>query len=222
MEKFFLTAQPRTELGKQNLALRDNRMIPAVLYGHGIDNQNLSVSDSDFRKVFAKAEQSGLIELTIGSAKPTMVIVHDLQRDPLTQEVSHIDFYQVKMDEKLTATVSLEFVGESRAEKELGANIVKSHDDVEIECLPTNLVQHLTVDLSMLNEIGDAIRYSDIKLPDGIDLVSEPDTVIVSVQEAKQVEEETPAEEVSVENVEVEKKGKKEEETEPTEEAKSE
>jgi large subunit ribosomal protein L25 len=211
MEKYILNAQPRTELGKQNLNLRNNRMIPAVVYGHGADNHNVTVSEPEFRAVFAKAEQSGLIELTIGDAKESvLVLIHDLQRDPLSQEVQHVDFYRVKQGEKLTATVSLEFIGESPAEKELGGNLVTSQDSVEIECLPKDLVQHLQVDLSKLKEFGDAIHYSDLEVSDGIEIIGEPETVIVSVQEPRKVEEETPAETPDVDSVEVEKKGKQE------------
>lgn len=214
MEKFTLTAQLREQLGKQVESLRDNRMIPAVLYGHGVANKNLVMAEPEFRAVFAKAEQSGLIELNTGDGRVATVLIHDVQRNPLTQEVQHVDFYEVKMTEKLTATVSLEFVGESPAEKALGGNIVTTQDSVEIECLPKDLVQHLTVDLSKLVEFGDMIRYSDIELPDGVELVGDPETVVVIAQEPSKVEEEAPVAVADVSQVEVEKKGKKEDEPE--------
>lgn len=215
MEKYTLTVQPRTELGKKNLGLRNSRMIPAVVYGHGAENENVAMAEPEFRSVFARAEQSGLIELTIGDAKePVLVLVHDLQRDPLSQEVQHVDFYRVKLGEKLTATVTLEFVGESAAEKELGGNLIKSQDSVEIECLPKDLVQHLQVDLSKLAAFGDVVHYSDIQTPEGVEIVGDSETVIVSVQEPKKIEEEAPAEEASVDDVEVEKKGKQDDESE--------
>lgn len=211
MEKFTLTAQLREQLGKQVASLRDNRMIPAVLYGHGVENKNLVLAEPEFRAVFAKAEQSGLIELNTGDGRVATVLVQDVQRNPLTQEVQHVDFYEVKMTEKLTATVSLEFVGESPAENALGGNIVTTQDSVEIECLPKDLVQHLTVDLSKLVEFGDMIRYSDIALPAGVEIVGDADTVVVLVQEPSKVEEE-PVVVADVASVEVEKKGKKEDE----------
>lgn len=212
MEKYTLSASLRSELGKKNEAVRNNFMVPAVVYGHGVTNQNIVVSAADFRNVFAKAEHSGLIDLTVDGSSPVAVLVQDLQRNPLTHDVTHVDFYQVRMDEKLTATVTLEFVGESRTEKELGGNVVRTHDSVEIECLPKDLVQNLEVDLSLLKEFGDALRYSDIKVPAGVKILGDEDTVVASAQAPQEIEEDTAAPVVDVNAVEVEKKGKKDEE----------
>lgn len=185
--------------------------IPAIMYGKGIDNKIIKVAKNEFEKVFSAAGESNLIDLEIDSEK-SKVLVKDTQKDVLKHTVSHIDFYQVNMKEKLTTEIPLNFVGEPKAVKELNAMFTKDIDAVEVSCLPTDLVDHIDVDVSGLVNYDDSIRLSDIILPKGIELEAEfLDTIVASVREPRKVEEEAPVE-TEEEKKEEGKEEKKEEE----------
>ncbi len=182
-EAIKLTARPRQSVSDLK------EMIPAVMYGSGIDNTSLSVKRLEFEQVFTKSGESGLISLTIdGQDYP--VIVKDFQVDPVRQRIIHIDFFKLNMNEKVVAEVNLEFVGESPAVKAHGGIVVHNFNSLEIECLPKDLVQKVEVDLSPLVEIGDAIHVSDIVLPAGIIFKNDSTDMVVHVIEPKKVVEE--------------------------------
>ena len=210
-----IEAKIRKELGKKTKKLRKNNFLPAVLYGHGIKNISLSLNYNSFDKVFSKAGESSLIDLKIDNKNPVKVLVHDIQKNPVTGFYIHVDFYQVKMTEKITTEVELEFIGESKAVKEQGGILVKSLDKVEIECLPKDLIQSIQVDISHLNNFNDMIRIADLKLPAGIEIKEKMDEVVALVQPPRTEEElkrlEEKPEEAKVEEVE-EVKAKVEEE----------
>lgn len=186
-----LNAEPRASQEK----LEPN-FIPAVLYGKGVENKNLKVKKIDFDKVFSSAGESTLIELLAGNEAGVKVLVKDIQRDVLKNFVTHIDFYQVNMKEKIHAEVPLRFVGESKAVKELGGVLIKDISAVEVECLPGDLVDHLEVDIAVLVTFDDAIRTNDLKLPAGVVLVHHTNDVVAAVKEPK-VEAEPVAEAVA-------------------------
>ncbi len=218
METISLNVKTRSLMGKKAAALRAASLVPGVIYGHGSDNQFVEVPAVTFDKIFAKAGESSLVDLAVDDKAPFKVLIHDVQRDPVTSTVSHVDFYQVKMTEKLTAHIPLVLTGESKAVKESGGVIVKTLDSVTVECLPQDLVHEILVDISKLENFDDAIHIEDLAVPQGIEIKSEGNEMIVTVK-APRTEEEvaadlaTPASEASVEAVEVEKKGKKEEES---------
>jgi len=209
-----LAVQVRTVFGKKADKLRDQDLIPGVVYGQNSENISISVPAREFKKVFQAAGESSLIDLKIGD-KDSTVLVHDIQRDPITGEFIHVDFYRVSMTKKLTAVTPLVFTGESKAVKELGAILLKSLDHVTIECLPKDLVHEIVIDLNQLENIDDSVRLSGIVVPDGVTIIGESGTVVVSVQPPRKLEDiaadeaTTPTADVSA--VEVEKKGKKEE-----------
>ena len=116
--------------------------IPAVLYGKGITSQSLKIKKIDFDKIFALAGESNLIDLNLG-ADSVKVLVKDLQRDVIKNYFTHVDFYQVNMKEKITAEIPLHFKGESKAIKELGGMLMKEVHELTVECLPSDLVDHL-------------------------------------------------------------------------------
>ncbi len=174
-----LAAEPRDKKDKFG-----PEFIPAVLYGKGVENQNLKIKKSDFEKVFVKSGESNLIEL----ATPTgavKVLVKDFTRDALKNFFTHIDFYQVNMKEKITTEIPLHFIGESKAIKELGGALIKDMNAIEVECLPGDLVDHIDVDISVLNTYDDAIRVNDLKLPQGLALVHHTNEVVAAVMEPK-------------------------------------
>lgn len=174
-----LVVKTRETLGKKVKALRKEGFIPAELYGHGLANVHLSVPAKEFTKVFKAAGKSTVVTLAIDKEKKP-AIIHDVVRDALTNEVAHIDFYQVRMDEKIKAKVPLEFVGIAPAIKSLQAVVNKSMTAIEVEALPNDLPHSITVDLSVLDELNKSIYVHDLKLPKGVKVLVEGETAIAT------------------------------------------
>lgn len=218
MENLKITAKVRKELGKKVKLLRENKSIPAVLYGHGIKNIPLIINYNTFEKVYREVGESSLIDLVIDKNAPVKVLIQDLQKDPVNDKIFHVDFHQVKMTEKITTEINLKFIGESRAVKELGGVMVKSLDRIKIECLPNDLIHEIVVDVSSLNTFEDIIRVKDLIKPETITIKEKPEEVVVLVQPPRTEEELKSLEEKPEEKVEevekVEEKEKKEGEEE--------
>ena len=189
--KVQLNAQLRSESNGKANSIRTAGFIPAVIYGFSKANQNIKVKKHDFEKVFAVAGEFNLVDLKIDEAQPIKVIIKDIQRNSLNDGIIHIDFYQVDMAKKITTEIPLNFVGETKAVKELGGTLVKNMDTVEVECLPGDLVSHIDVDISVLADFGQFIRLHDLVLPKGITLAQETNEAVVGVEETK-VEVEAP------------------------------
>lgn len=207
-----LTVQKREIFGKKTKALRGQGFVPAELYGHGLNNLHLMVLAKEFSKVFKESGESTLIKLKVDKDKELNefnVLIHDFQKNPLTDEFSHIDFYSVKMDEKIITNVPLEFIGEAPAVKEQGGILVKAMQEVEIEALPADLPHHINVDISSIKEIGNSVFIKDLDFGKGVKVLVEPETVVATVTELAKEEEIKP--EVKVEDIKVESEEKKKE-----------
>lgn len=207
-----LMVQKREIFGKKTASLKKRGLIPAELYGHGLANLHLAVVAKDFLKVFKKAGESTLVKLKIENEKENNefnVLIHDFQKNYLTDEFSHIDFYSVKMDEKITTSVLLEFIGEAPAVKEMGGTLVKAMQEVEIEALPADLPHHISVDVSSIKKIGDSIFIKDLDFGNGVKVLIDLETVVATVTEL--AKEEEIKSEISVESVKVEGEEKKKE-----------
>lgn len=176
-----LKATVRNEENGKSKKIRKAGFVPAVIYGAGAQSQSVKVKESDFKRVFNLAGEAHLIDLAIDDKPSTKVIIKDIQKDFLKDNVIHIDFYQVDMKEKITTEIPLNFIGESKAVKELGGTLIKSIDSINVECLPGDLVDKIDVDLSSLNNFHDFIRLNDLKAPQGIELVSHSDEIVVSI-----------------------------------------
>lgn len=168
--------------------LRSEGLIPAVLYGRGISNMDLSVEKLAFERVYAQAGESAIVELEVDGVKQN-VLVYEVQTEPISGAFSHIDFYQVRMDEEVEANIPLEFVGESDAVKALGGTLVKSMDEVLVSCLPGDLPQHIEVDLSSLKTFEDHITIGDLKVSAKVKFVQEKETIVAGVSAPRSEEE---------------------------------
>lgn len=167
----------------------DKDIIPAVIYGHGIDSQSLKLNKIKFEKIFDEAGESNLISLNFGG-EDMKVLVKDTQRNVLNHSITHVDFYKVNMKEKVVAEIPLNYIGESKAVKEFGGMLNMDLDAVEVECLPGDLVDHIDVDISVLATFDDAIRIADLKLPANVVATANPEEMVASVKEPKVIEEE--------------------------------
>ncbi len=175
-----LKAEAREITGKKVKNLRNSGLIPAVLYGKGIDSVNISVSGKEMNKALKEAGETTLLSLKLGNKKHN-VLIHDLTRDPLTSEITHVDFFEVRMDQKMKANVPLVFVGESLAVKADGGVLVKPLQEIELEALPQDLPKEISVDISALATFEDKIHVKDLKVAGSIKILSNPDEVVASV-----------------------------------------
>jgi large subunit ribosomal protein L25 len=163
--------------------------LPAILYGQEMKPQNIQIKANDFQKIYESAGEAALIDLSIDGAEPIKTLIKDVQKENIRGKFIHADFYAVNMKKKISVEIPLNFIGESKAEKEMGGTLVKSMETIHINCLPSDLVEHIDVDLSVLTNFHDTIQAGSIKLPENIELVTHPHDVIVNVIEPK-VEEE--------------------------------
>lgn len=175
-----LKAIIRTEIGKKANKLRSQDLIPAVMYGNKIAAENIAVNYNEFKKVYAKAGESALVELEV-SGKKLNVLIHDIQLAPMSGKVTHIDFFQVNMKEEVETEIPLEFVGEAAAVKALGGVLVKNLDAISVKCLPSDLPEKYEIDLSMLATFDDVIAVKDLKISDKIEIMIDGETVIAMV-----------------------------------------
>ena len=193
---------------KQSLEeLRKTDKVPAVFYGKGVESTPIILSYSEFKKVWKKAGSSALIVLE-GVGEEKEAVIKDLDIHPVSSQVRHIDFYIIERGKLMEASVSLEFVGESPAVKNLGGILVKVLHELKIEVLPKDLPQQIEVDISQLDELNSQIAVKDLKLPEGVNPLDDPEEVVAAVSEAQEELEEV--EPTSIEDVEIEQKGKKE------------
>ncbi len=191
--------------------LRQQGLIPGEVYGHNKKNVHVIISKVDFEKLFNQAGESNLIMLTIDEAKAFNVLIKDIQLDAVTDQVMHVDFYIVKMDEKLSTDLPLEFIGVAKAVKELGGILVRSLSQVPITCLPKDLVAKVEIDISPLDDFGKVITIGDINWPAGIEVLLEKDVPICLVQQPRvEAKPETEAETTEAEGTKSDAAEKKE------------
>lgn len=197
MAQLEIEASKREVAGKKVRFLRRAGMTPAALYGHGIESVPIQVDTKLLEQSLAKAGKTDLIALKIDNSKaPSNVLVREVQRTPITRELLHVNFYQVRMTEKIKAEVPLVLHGEAPALKVKGNMILHLLDSLLIEALPGDLPHSLEVDLSILEETDQAIYVKDIPLNAKIALLSDPEQMVVKVAGTAKAE---------VEEVEVEK-----------------
>mgnify|MGYP001764461824 CR=1 FL=1 len=155
-----ITLQAQNRESKEKVAAD---MISGVIYGPGFANKSLKFKKNEFDKVFETAGESNLITLNIEGEKPLSVLVKDVQRDSLKGFIIHVDLYKVDMSKKIVTHIPLHFSGESKAVKELGGMLDKNLHEIEVECLPNDLVDHIEVDISVLNTFDDVIEVKNLK-----------------------------------------------------------
>jgi large subunit ribosomal protein L25 len=182
MPEFVVAAQSRTENGKSsNRRLRSRGLIPGIVYGAGREAVSVAVSPSDISDVLRSAAgENTLFDLEIGGER-RKVILKEFQREPLKGELLHADFFEVALDKPIEIDVQLELVGTPVGVKNQGGILDFITRDLQVECLPTDIPEKISVDVSDL-ELGKLLRVSDVRLPsDRITLLTDPDVVVVHV-----------------------------------------
>ena len=203
-----LSAQPRTVQGKQVKQLRQEGWVPGVMYGHSFEPMSLQFEERKLGRLLAHVSGSQLISIQVADQKePEMALLRDVQRDVIKGTILHVDFYRVRMTERLTAEIPLAIVGESPVLRQHEGILLQGVSTIEVECLPGDLVDEIAVDLSDLEEIGQGVYVRDLAIPSGIEVLTDPDEMIVrlvALAEEEVIEEILEEElELGVEEIEV-------------------
>ncbi len=211
-DEILLTAQPRELIGKQVKQLRRNGIIPAVVYGSHLPKPlSLKIEEKALLTVVAKAGRNRLIRLSL-DGEQRVVLTRDVQRNPITGRLVHVDFQEVSMTEKITSQVPLVLVGASPAVARGEGLLIHGIDVVEIRALPMDLPSSIQADVSGLTDLNQAISVGDLRVNDKIEILTPRDEMVAKVVPVKEevITEEVPA--AAAAEVEVIGKGKKEEE----------
>lgn len=205
MRELILTAKVRQNLGKKTKTLRKKGLLPAVVYGPKTKAIPLELDYQNFEKVYKEAGESSLIYLEIdpstrssaeahsktsGQKQKIPVLIHEIQRDPLTEKFLHVDFYQPLLTDEVEAKVPLIFEGQAPAVKELGGTLIKNISELEVKALPQNLPKEIKVDVGLLKAFENHIFIKDLKLPKEIKILKNPDEILAWVVPLEKVEEE--------------------------------
>ncbi|MBU4351099.1 50S ribosomal protein L25 [Candidatus Parcubacteria bacterium] len=210
-----LKAKTRSVYGRKTESLRNEGKLPAVLYGPGLkENLDLEIDTKEFIKVFQETGRTSFLQLEVEDSN-FLVLVNNIQKDPLTLSLSHIDFYQPAATKEIKVRVPLVFIGEAGAVKNLGGTLVKNIQEIQVQALPQNLPHEIKVNLAILNELEKSILVQDLEIPPLVKILKNPEEIIVQVMASEEIEEELakPVEE-KIDQVGVVEKEKKEKEPE--------
>lgn len=214
MEKVVLKAEKRNVVGKQVKALRREGKLPGVIYGRHVEPIAISLEAHSTGLAMTKLTSSSLVTINV-DGKEYPALVRDRQRDYIKGNLTHVDFLAVDLNEKIRTFVGVHYVGVSGAVKDYNGVLVHNLEQLEVECLPTDLPERIDIDISVLAKIGDGIRVHDVKISDKVRIVTDGDEMVAVVTLAKDETTEdvaaVPGAEVAAPELSVER-GKKEEE----------
>ena len=210
MDSITLEVQPRNKDLKAKDLRRDN-LIPVEFYGRGVENQSFQVDYQTFRRLYRKAGNNTIISLKSAGEDEINALVHKVDYHPVTDLITHVEFINVRKGEAITTTVELAFEGVAPAVKELGGTFNAHMNEVEIKCLPKDLIHGITVNIESLVDFHTYIRVKGLSVPAGIELLADPEDVVAAVSPPREEEpEEAPAEEAATATSEVDAEKKEE------------
>lgn len=222
MKRETLAAEKRTVTGKQVKKLRREGIVPANIYGKAFESTSIQLPAKEFEAIYTKVHETGLVDLTVGKDTHP-VLIHNVQRNPISLTPIHVDFYKVNLKEKVKTSIPVVPVGEAKAEKDKIGALMQSLNEVEVEALPTDLPEKIEVNVEHLAEIDAHILVSDLKVPTGVEILTEPESTVFRVTElVSQEAEELEAQEAAEAEAASEEAGEAKAEEETTEEAASE
>lgn len=191
MDTVELEVQPRNRDMKAS-DLRAQNLIPAEYYGRGVENKTLQMDYQSFRRIYRTAGGNTIITLKINGKEEISVLAHDVQYDPITDSIVHVDFANVRMGEVLQTQVPLEFVGIAPAVKELSGTLTTNTTEVEVKCLPKDLIRSIEVSIESLVDFQSYVRVKDLIVPDTIEILNDPEEVVAAVVAPREEVEEEP------------------------------
>lgn len=191
MKKYTLSAKMREQTGRKVKNLRHAGTLPASVYGNGLKSLSIEVDTASFKSVFSHAGETGVVELSVdGVVKP--VLIHNIQVDPVSSEILHVEFYQVNLKEKVKTKVPVVLIGEAPIVLSKTGVLLTLLLEVEVEALPNDLPEKIEVDTSILNSLDQEILVSDLTIPSGVTILTEPGVGVVKATAivSKEAEEE--------------------------------
>ncbi|MDP2631282.1 MAG: 50S ribosomal protein L25 [Candidatus Uhrbacteria bacterium] len=188
MDQKSIQATPRELAGRKTDALRAEGKVPAVMYGFETEPINIELDRNQLDKLYTSAGYSTVINLTIGDALHN-VLIAEIQRDPLTDFITHADFRRIDMNKKIEATIAIVTIGVAPAVKEAGGTLVTPIEEVEVLALPTALVREIQVDISGLKTFEDTIHVRDLIIPEGIEVLTDLGRTVALVQAPRKEED---------------------------------
>ena len=189
MDALKLSAEPRERGKGYAKQLRKQGIVPAVMYGRDAKTQMLQIEAKTLTKVLSVAGSHQLISIQVGDNSPVMALAREIQQDYIRHEYTHVDFYMVKMDEKVNASVPLLLVGESPAVINEGGILTQGLDQLDIECLPGDLISTIEVNVEGLLEFNDSILVSALQVPDTVTVLSDPESMVAKIEAPRKAEE---------------------------------
>ncbi len=218
-----LEVKTRDKAKKKLKEYRQKGIIPAILYGKNIKNVNLWLDLMNFNKVFQEVGENTILNLIVDKKKSVPVLIHDIQYDYISNKPIHVDFFQVKMDEKIETEVPLEFTDEAPAVKELGGVLVVNINEIPVRCLPSDIPSKFILSLKTLKTFEDRLLVKDIKFDKNkVEILMEDENIIALVSPPRSQEELEALEEKVEEDVTQVKEADKKEEVSETKENKKE
>lgn len=186
---YSIAAEPRELLAKRTKQLRRQGYVSGVVYGHKVDPQNVQIARKDFEHTYLRAGSTNLIDLSVGNGTPRKVFIHEVVRDPINYQLTHVDFLAVNLREAMTMNVPVVLVGESPIVNANEGLLLQQLDHVSVNALPTDIPSVLEVDISGLEEIDQAVHVSDITIPDKVTLLTHAEEVVAKISAMPVVEE---------------------------------
>jgi len=198
MDKVVLDVQARDKGLKAKELLRRN-LIPAEFYGKGVNNKSFQIDYQSFRKAYNAAGGNTIMEINIEDKEKINVLVHDVETDPVTDKYIHIDLINVKMDQAIHTNIPLNFVGTSLAVKDENGIFMAQISEIEVKCLPKDLVHNIDVNIESIVDFTVHICVSDLNVPKGMEVLNNPEDVVAMVAPPRKEEVDLPVGDVETE-----------------------
>lgn len=176
-----LNVRPREVLGKKVKALRREGLTPANIYGHNVDSVAVQVTNDDLRNIIKTAGRNDIVYLMLDGEEARPAFVRDIQRNPVTDRILHVDFLQISLKEKVRLEVPIHLTGTSPAVDTFGGILVASLDRILVEALPTDVPSQIEIDVTILDQIDASLHVKDLQLPEGVEVLTDGELVIAKV-----------------------------------------
>lgn len=183
MQKYKLKANKRSVLGRKVKNLRQEGKLPGNIYGRKVKSQAVEVDLKEFKKIYDQAGETSIVDLNLSDKDSRSILIHNVQMDYLTQTPLHADFYQVDLKQKIKSVIPLKLEGVSPAVEQKKGMILQTLNEVEVEALPTDLPESLTIDISTLTEVDQELKVVDLKHSPAVVILTDGQLQVVKVGE---------------------------------------
>ena len=220
MEENVVEATPREAQRKKSRFLRRKGLTPANIYGANMASKAIQIESPVLRRLVSRAGRNVLVTVAVkGERSPYTTFIREIQRNPVTGDLVHVDFYKVDLTQSIRSQIPVVLTGESPAERLSKGSAAQYLMNLEVEALPRDLPREISVDISQLAEINDAVRVADLSLSSAVTILTDPDQLIVRINPLREEEVEEKVEAVVAEAAAEEEEKAPEEGEQPQEPA---